>query len=74
MKTTRPNELGKGLVRFFGDYLPIMRGLSRHSIRSYRDAIVLFLRFVADYTGRRTEDLDLGDLNAKHVTDFLAFL
>ncbi len=74
MKTTRPNELGKCLVRFFGNYLPIMRGLSQHSVRSYRDAIVLFLRFVADHTGRRIEDLDLEDLNAEYVRDFLAFL
>lgn len=74
MKPARPNELGKCLVRFFGNYLPIMRGLSQHSIRSYRDAIVLFLRFVAEHSGRRIEDLDLEDLNAEYVTDFLAFL
>jgi len=74
MKPARPNELGKCLVRFFGDYLPIMRGLSPHSIRGYRDAIVLFLRFVADHTDKRIEDLDLEDLNAEHIRKFLAFL
>ncbi len=74
MKTIRPNELGKALVRFFGNYLPIMRGLSQHSVRSYRDAIVLFLRFVSDHTTRRIEDLDLEDFTAENVTEFLAFL
>ena len=74
MKSVLPNELGKCLVRFFTNYLPIMRGLSPHSIRSYRDSIVLFLRFTADHTGRRIENLDLADLNAEHVRDFLAFL
>mgnify|MGYP000022345809 CR=1 FL=1 len=74
MKPARPNELGKCLVRFFTDYLPVMRGLSPHSIRGYRDAIVLFLRFVADYTGKHIEDLDLEDLNAEYVREFLAFL
>ena len=74
MKTTRPNELGKCLVRFFGNYLPIMRGLSQHSIRSYRDAIVLFLRFVSEHSGRRIEDLELEDFTAEYVKDFLSFL
>lgn len=74
MKPTHPNELGKCLVRFFGDYLPIMRGMSLHSIRGYRDAIVLFLRFVADHTGKRIEELALEDLNAQYIRDFLAFL
>ena len=74
MKPAHPNELGKCLVRFFGDYLPIMRGMSPHSIRGYRDAIVLFLRFVADHTGRRIEELALEDLNAQYIRDFLAFL
>jgi len=74
MKPTLPNELGKCLVRFFGDYLPIMRGMSPHSIRGYRDAIVLFLRFVAEHTGRHVEQLDLEDLNAQNIMEFLAFL
>jgi len=74
MKPARPNELGKCLVRFFSDYLPTMRGLSPHSIRSYRDAIVLFLQFVAEHTGRPIEDLDLEDLNAKIIGEFLASL
>jgi integrase/recombinase XerD len=74
MKPARPSELGKSLVAFFGNYLPIMRGLSQHSIRSYRDAVVLFLRFCADHTGRGVEDLDLADVTAEHVGHFLAFL
>lgn len=74
MKTIRPNELGKCLARFFMDYLPIMRGLSQHSIRGYRDAIVLFLRFVAEHTDRHIENLDLKDFNAEYVREFLTHL
>jgi len=74
MNSTRPNELGKCLVRFFGDYLTSMRGMSQHSIRGYRDAIVLFLRFVAKHTDQHIENLDLKDFNAKYVREFLDFL
>lgn len=74
MKPVYPNELGKCLVRFFGDYLPIMRGMSPHSIRGYRDTIVLFLRFVADHTNRGIEELTLEDLNAQYTRDFLTYL
>jgi integrase/recombinase XerD len=74
MKLDRPNDLGKSLVHFFQDYLPTLRGLSQHTIRGYRDAIVLFLRYLAKHTGRPTEQLNLGDLTAEAITQFLAFI
>ncbi len=52
MKPMYPNNLGRALVQFFQDYLPAQRGMSAHTIRSYRDAIVLFLRFAAQDAGR----------------------
>jgi len=33
MRSQRPNELGKGTERFFREYLPTLRGTSRHTIR-----------------------------------------
>ena len=50
MKQRQPTELGRGVVRFFQDYLPMLRGMSLHTIRSYRDALVLLLRFAARET------------------------
>ncbi|WP_208328562.1 tyrosine-type recombinase/integrase [Paraburkholderia sp. BL6665CI2N2] len=47
---------------------------SRHTIRSYRDALVFFLRFVSNDSNRRLEDLGLEAFTAEHVTRFLAFL
>lgn len=41
------DELGRILVRFFQDYLPTLRGMSRHTIHSYRDTLVLLLRFLS---------------------------
>ena len=74
MRSQRPNELGKGIERFFREYLPTLRGTSRHTIRNYRDAIVLFLRFTSSQTAKAIEDLDLVDFTARQVQDFLAFL
>jgi integrase/recombinase XerD len=74
MKPNRSNELGKSLVRFFQEYLPILRGMSQHTIRGYRDAIVLFLRYLAQHSGRSIEDLNLSDLTADAVAQFLMFV
>lgn len=70
----RPNALARTLVKYFQDYLPTLRGMSPHTIRSYRDALILYLRFVASHTRRRPEDLDLGDFTSDHVSEFLADL
>ena len=74
MKRARPNDLGLCVEKFFREYLPTLRGMSVHTLRSYRDALVLFLRFVSAHSGRRLEDLDLDALTAEHVSRFLTFL
>ena len=45
MRRTRPTDLGRDLVKFFEDYLPAQRGMSPHTIRSYRDALLLLITF-----------------------------
>lgn len=74
MKPRKPTELGRCLLRFFQDYLPTLRGVSVHTIRSYRDAVVLLLRFTARESRCPIEALDLSDLNADHVKRFLKSL
>jgi site-specific recombinase XerD len=74
MRPALPNNLGRALARFFQDYLPNQRGMSMHTIRSYRDAVVLFLRFAARDASRGVEQLEIGDLCAGRVVKFLAAL
>lgn len=74
MSAPRPNALARSLVKYFQEYLPTLRGMSVHTIHSYRDAIVLYLRFVAAHTRRRLECLDLEDFTLDHVAAFLADL
>ena len=40
MTRTTPTALGRDLVRFFEDFLPVQRGVSPHTLRSYRDAVL----------------------------------
>lgn len=74
MKPERPNALGCAVVRFFQEYLPGLRGMSEHTVHSYRDALVLFFQFTARRTGRAIAALDLADFTAAEVIRFLTSL
>lgn len=74
MKRSSQTTLGHDLVQFFEDYLPGQRGLSPHTIRSYRDALVLLLQFASRDANCPVERLDIADLTVERVTKFLAFL
>ena len=56
---------------YFTEYWPRQRGASAHTIRAYRDALMLLLRFVADQRGRGLDALQLSNLDADAVTRFL---
>jgi site-specific recombinase XerD len=66
--------LGRDLVTFFDDFLPAQRGLSPHTIRGYRDALLLLLRFTARELRRTVDRLDVPDFTVDRVTRFLASL
>lgn len=69
-----PNALARALRGFLADYLPRIRGMSPHTVLSYRDAFLLLLRFLA---GRRACDvvaLDLADLAPDEILAFLDHL
>jgi site-specific recombinase XerD len=66
--------LAQLIQHFFEEYLPGLRGMSAHTIHSYRDAVVLFLRFIARETRRGIEKLETKDLTAAQVEPFLMSL
>jgi integrase/recombinase XerD len=74
MSRRRVTDLGASVVQFFETHLPAQRGMSRHTIRSYRDAIVMLLQFVARRRGCAIEALDLVDIDAAAIEDFLRHL
>jgi integrase/recombinase XerD len=74
MRLATPTDLGRDLVQFFADYLPAQRGLSPHTIHSYRDGLLLLLQFLARETERPVEQLEVADLTADRVLAFLSSL
>jgi site-specific recombinase XerD len=74
MKPTPPNLLARCLRDYFADHLPRLRGMSRHTVQSCRDSIVLLLRFLASRDKREVCDLDLEDILPDRVLAFLAYL
>jgi len=56
---------------YFSDYLARQRGASVHTVRAYRDALALLLKFVAKRRGCDVASLQLTDLDAKAVLRFL---
>jgi len=74
MKRLPAPDLGRLVISFFEEYLPEQRGMSIHTIRSYRDTVVLWLQFAARDTRRRLESLGVADLTAERVERFLMHL
>jgi integrase/recombinase XerD len=70
----KAQPLGPVVQSFFVDGLRTMKGLRPSSVKSYRDGIRLFLRFVADDAHRRITQLTLADLTFERVLSFLRHL
>ena len=62
------------LVRDFFHWLSRERNLSPHTITTYRDTIVQFLRYLADVTGQSVDILDLTDDFGDRVVSFLNYV
>ena len=74
MNAPRPNALARALRGFFSDHLPRVRGSSPHTVLSYRDSLVLLLRFVAEQRRRTVSQLDVDDLGPPEILAFLQHL
>ena len=74
MSVTNTPLLGAVLASFFNDYLKLQKGLRPNSIRSYADAMRLFLQFAAETGKKKITQLGLDDLDADLVSRFLNFL
>ena len=74
MKAPMPNLLGAIIRDYFTDHLPRLRGASPHTVHSYRDSIVLLLRFLAVQGGKAVTQLDLADIDPPGILAFLSHL
>lgn len=69
-----PSALARALRAFFADHLPRIRGMSPHTVSSYRDACTLLLRFLAEHHRRAVVKLDFDDLTPDDIIAFLHHL
>ena len=65
------SSLPRLLQNFFRAHLVARRNLSQHTVRAYRDTLVLLLRFAASRTGRDVVALELTSLDRPTVLAFL---
>jgi integrase/recombinase XerD len=74
MKNPFPNLLGAVVRDYFTDHLPRLRGTSPHTVHSYRDSLVLLLRFLSRQRNKSITGLDLADLDPPGILAFLSHL
>ena len=73
MRGTSSNALAAAIQHFFAGHLPCVRGVSPHTVLSYRDTFSLLLRFIAAQ-GRRLERIEFDDLTPDLILAFLNHL
>lgn len=62
------------LAQFLTVYLPVTRACSRHTVSSYRDAFMLFLRFMDHQLATSPDQVCFADFTAPNVAAFLGWL
>ena len=70
----QPNTLARAIKNFFSEYLPSLRGMSPNTIHSYRDSLVLLLRFMAEQKKCNVAKLDVDDFTTQKIIAFLEYL
>ncbi len=66
--------LAPTLQAFFIDRLVGQRAASPNTISAYRTSLLLLVRFASEQTGKKPNQLDIGDLDAPLVAGFLEHL
>lgn len=74
MKKQSANVLARALRQFLGEHLPLLRGMSPHTVSSYRDSLSLLLRFVASQQRKPVDELDIANIGQREVIAFLNHL
>jgi site-specific recombinase XerD len=69
----KSNELGIALRGFFCNYLPQLKGMSFHTVHSYRDSLKLLLLFLSHDNGSAAS-LSFDDMTVNRIEAFLNHL
>jgi len=72
--TRHKSDLLPVLSLYFTEYLPVTKGLSENSIRSYQYAFQLLFEFICETKGIQPEKVNFKDLEATAIEEYLAWL
>ena len=67
-------RLSTCIYHFFDQYLPRIKGSSRKTIQSYRDAFTIFLPFASRHLGIKIDSLKVDHLSSDLILAFLDYL
>ena len=67
-------DFAESLQKFFEDYLVKERGLSRHTMRSYRDCFIRFIDFLSTTKRIKPKDISMSIMDRDLIVGFLNWL
>jgi len=70
MKSVKIN-LPTLIKKYFSEYLPLQRSCSPNTISAYSRTFTLFLKYLQKHYNRRPDHVEMDDLSARNVIDFL---
>jgi len=71
---TDVTDFAEYLECFFADYLAAEQGVSKHTVRSYRDTFILLIDYMSDIQGVCVNKLSMKDFSRDRVLAFLNWL
>lgn len=74
MSNKKITDFAMILSRYFFEYLPVQKGVSENTIKSYRDTISLFLNYCETVRKLNRGKLKISDLSREGVCGFYAWL
>jgi site-specific recombinase XerD len=70
----KPTDFARRLTQFLSEYLPAQKNVSPNTIKAYRDAFTLLLRYCRDQRGLVPERVTLDSIDVSLVLAFLDYL
>jgi len=70
----KPTDFSKALTDFLSRFLPAEKGLSKHTISSYKDTFILLLTFLRQERKISADKINLGTITRDVVVEFLTWI
>jgi integrase/recombinase XerD len=70
----KPTDFSRALTNFLSKYLPGERGMSTHTIWSYKFTFILFITFMEQQKAVNVSNIELQDITRECVVEFLDWL